>query len=47
MEIQRRIEPGEHLLAISLHNCSTTSSDLRLGEIRLYGIRSQENATTQ
>ncbi len=39
IDIQREIEPGEHVLAISLHNCSTTSSDLRFGEMRLYGIR--------
>ena len=40
VDIQRRIEPGEHVMAISLHNSSTTSTDLRLGEMRLYGIRS-------
>ncbi len=28
---------GEHVLAVSLHNRGTTSSDLRLGEISLHG----------
>lgn len=47
MDIRRSIEPGEHLLAISLHNSSTTSSDLRLGEMRLYGIRPQSEVSEQ
>jgi len=32
------LSPGDHVLAISLHNASNTSSDLRIGNITLYGI---------
>jgi hypothetical protein len=47
IDIRRRIEPGQHVLAISLHNSSTTSSDLRLGEMRLYGIRPRDDSVDQ
>ncbi len=33
------LEPGEHVLAISLHNFTTDSSDLRIAEISLQGRR--------
>ena len=35
--IPGEIQSGEHILAISLHNHSTTSSDLRIAEISLVG----------
>ena len=38
IEINVAIPSGSHVLAISLHNTSPTSSDLRIGDIRLYGI---------
>jgi hypothetical protein len=31
------LDPGDHVLAISLHNHSIDSSDLRIGGIKLYG----------
>jgi WD40 repeat protein len=31
------LQPGEHILAISLHNCPGGSSDLRIAEISLHG----------
>ncbi|MDG2383715.1 MAG: hypothetical protein P8N76_18730 [Pirellulaceae bacterium] len=33
------LSPGEHVLAISLHNSSNESSDLRLGNLCLYGTQ--------
>ncbi len=32
------IPPGEHLLAISVHNTENPSSDLRIGEITLVEV---------
>lgn len=37
IKLQDGIAPGRHVLAISLHNHTTTSSDLRLADVRLYG----------
>ena len=31
------LEPGQHVLAISLHNASPTDGDLRIAEISLWG----------
>ena len=33
-----RIEPGEHVLAISLHNDSPDDEELFIGEISLHGL---------
>lgn len=38
--ISNRLEPGEHLLAISLHNSDFDSSDLRVGKMTLLGVKS-------
>lgn len=35
--ISKKLEPGEHILAISVHNTSPTSSDLGIAHIKLYG----------
>jgi hypothetical protein len=35
MPFKKKLEPGEHLLAISLHNRAGPSSDLRIAEISL------------
>lgn len=37
--LNTRIEPGRHVLAISLHNVNPTSSDLHIGSIALIGRR--------
>lgn len=37
-ELTGRLPPGEHVLAISLHNRSGGSSDLRIAEISLSGV---------
>jgi hypothetical protein len=36
------IEPGEHVLAISLHDCEGDRHDLRIAEISLWGAPRQE-----
>lgn len=33
------LDAGEHVLAISVHNANPSSTDLRLGNVQLYGIR--------
>lgn len=38
LRIDAPLESGEHVLAIALHNVSPSSSDLLIGNIRLYGI---------
>lgn len=37
IKIPEGLPAGEHVLAISVHNASPSSSDLRLGNVRLYG----------
>ena len=37
LSIAGRLEAGEHLLALSLHNTSSTSSDLRMADVVLRG----------
>ena len=37
--INSPIAAGEHVLAISVHNVNPDSTDLRLGNVQLYGIR--------
>jgi hypothetical protein len=37
VKLEGSLEPGEHILAISLHNRPNASSDLRIGEISLEG----------
>ncbi|MDA0811368.1 MAG: hypothetical protein O3C21_03100, partial [Verrucomicrobia bacterium] len=39
LPIARPLPAGRHVLAISLHNSSPTSSDLRLAEATLYGLQ--------
>jgi hypothetical protein len=36
------LPPGEHVLAISLHNTERPSSDLRIGGITLVEVETQE-----
>jgi tetratricopeptide (TPR) repeat protein len=36
-QLSGTLQPGEHVLAISLHNASTTNPDLRIAEISLWG----------
>ena len=36
------LEPGDHVLTISLHNHSADSSDLRIAEISLWGTRKED-----
>jgi hypothetical protein len=36
------LEPGEHILAISLHNTEVPSSDLRIAEISLVELEASE-----
>ena len=49
MEIAGQIEPGEHVLAVSLHNNSDDNPILQVGEISLDGraIETTEEATNQ
>ena len=37
VNLKGELKPGEHVIAISLHNCSPDSSDLRIGSITLFG----------
>ena len=43
LRISRPLPPGDHVLAISLHNAETTSSDLRLANVKLYGLPGSED----
>lgn len=36
--LEHALDPGEHVLAISLHNQSPASTDLRIAEIGLHGL---------
>ncbi|OHB71333.1 MAG: hypothetical protein A2V70_15070 [Planctomycetes bacterium RBG_13_63_9] len=38
IELTGTLAPGEHVLAISLHNRGGGSSDLRIAEISLHGL---------
>ena len=42
IELAGTIEPGEHVLSISLHNRGNNSSDLRIAEISLHGVREED-----
>ena len=38
LELRASLAPGDHVLAISLHNRPEGSSDLRIAEISLHGV---------
>lgn len=44
--VRRTLAPGEHVLAISVHNVGTTSSDLVLAGVTLLGARTEEQETS-